>query len=283
MNRMHLPSYNFDTVLLGGQSFSWHKKDQAYIGLISTGAIKIVPDGDYILWQTYPKPDDEDYVRSYLNLDGETQPPLKDPHITSAYNQYRELQILNQPFEDALVGFLCSATKSIVGIRQCVYLLSEKFGEAVDIYGEMYNLFPSINSLAVADEAAIRECKVGFRAPNILNASRQFIDGSLDVVGLEDEDLIRDRLTELRGIGNKVADCIMVYGLGFNDITPLDVWGKRVAVELYNLDESLSYEEMRVWFSDYFEGQSSLAAQYLFEYLRHDRKGGWINPPSLLW
>lgn len=278
MNKTFLPHYNFSETLLGGQSFSWDMSvdesgNQQFVGFTSERAVKLRMSGEELLWQTYPVHDDWDWLSRYLRLDVDYNQIIsvieKDQHISRAIKERPGLRILAQPFDDALVGFLCSSTKSIKGIRQCIRLMAEKFGEVVKVDGTRLHLFPRVERLAEATVEDLLECKVGFRARNIQEGALRAVGGRLEeeLRGLSDQEAI-ERLKELRGVGNKIADCIMVYGLQRDNITPLDVWGWRVAERYYGFSKSDGYEKVNEWFSEYFEGYASWAAQFLFEGIR---------------
>src|SRR5690606_5838989 len=89
---------------------------------------------------------------------------------------------------------------------------------------------------------------------------------------LKSEEETRNYLTSFQGIGEKIADCIMAFSLEFKNVTALDVWGKRVLTEFYNIDPKLKYSEMRNWYQNYFGDNTALAGQYLFEYIRNNYK-----------
>ena len=72
-------------------------------------------------------------------------------------------------------------------------------------------------------------------------------------------------------VGEKIADCVLVLGLGFNNVTPIDVWGKRFLINFYNLNSKMKYEDMRKWIGNYFEGYAGWAGQFLYEYIRNQR------------
>jgi N-glycosylase/DNA lyase len=114
------------------------------------------------------------------------------------------------------------------------------------------------------------KCKLGFHAKYLKGVAQSLIDSDLArrIYDME-EDKARKELVKLHGVGNKIADCVLIYSLGFDNVTPLDVWGKRICTDIYNCNPKMKYEEMRAWIDKYFEGYAGWAGQFLFEYIRN--------------
>jgi len=83
-----------------------------------------------------------------------------------------------------------------------------------------------------------------------------------------DYESAKSELLKLNGIGDKVADCILVFSLAHDHITPLDLWAKRAFTHTYNLDEKISYKELLKFITKYYGQYSAWAGQFLFEYFR---------------
>jgi N-glycosylase/DNA lyase len=275
MNRIPLDNYNLGTTLLGGQGFVWdyYPAEDTYIGKMQKSAVKLKYDGKHLYWQTYPEKDNWAYVEKYLRLDDDYSKVLatiaKDDHVKVAIHKYPGMRLIKQDLEEALLGFLASPQKSITLIRRSIRDFSEKYGRKVDVDGEKVSLFPETAVVASLSEDDIRQFGFGFRAKNILEAAKTLskTDYVKKFEKLNEADA-REELKKFRGIGDKVADCILVYSLGHDNAAPLDVWGLRIAHDLYGIDPKLKYEEKRKWIADYFEGYAAWAWQFLFEYVR---------------
>src|ERR1700739_2698797 len=145
----------------------------------------------------------------------------------------RGLRLLRQDPWECLASFILSSTKQIVQIRQIVAVLCENFGETTLGAGSAW--FPSCGKIARRTEAELRACKMGFRAPSLLNAARQIADGKLDLEKIRTLDYAEARLElmKLRGVGGKIADCVLLFGYGFDSAFPVDVWIERALQPLY--------------------------------------------------
>lgn len=246
--------------------------EDTFHGFTSSRYIKIKRDGNYILWQTYPVKDDYDYLVKYLRLDVAYEDILsrfpKDNYLNSAKNNFPGLCLLSQDFEDTLLGYLCATNKSIKAIRVCIRKLRDLYGESVLVEGDKVKLFPKFEYISQSDVDTISKSGAGFRSKYIYGASKAVEEGRfLDIEKVEYSDT-KTLLKSLSGVGDKVADCILLYSLKHDQIIPLDVWVKRIMKQYYGLDEKMKYDEVQDWIIKYFNGVGGWAGQMLFEDIR---------------
>lgn len=273
MNKTYLPNYDLSKTLLGGQSFVWDLIDGYYYGFTKNRIIKLKKEKDYLFWQTYSKNDDFDFIEKYLRLNVDYENILKtiskDRHIENAIKQQPNLRLLNQDFEETLLAFILSSNNTIKSIRKSVRLLAQDFGEKIKIDGINFHFFPKAEVIAAAGVNDLMKSKIGFRAKYLKSAATNIsADHIFTRIGKMNEAEARKNLIQLNGVGDKIADCVLVFGLAHDDVTPLDVWARRVFVETYKLDYKMKYEDMRNWIKNYFNGYSAWAGQFLFEYER---------------
>lgn len=278
MNRINLPNYNLEMTLLGGQAFSWdyYPDENTFYGFTSDQAIKLVRarHGMPYEWQTYPQKDDFDFLKNYLRLDVDFTKILnkikKDKYIKSAIKKYPNIRLLNQDFEQTLLSFLISSNNNIQSIRKIIRSMNKKFGRTINVNGKKIFLFPKTEIIADAKLEDLLECKLGFRAKFLKGAAKYSLETNLSkkIKNLNEHDT-RNTLKEIKGVGDKIADCVLVFSLGFDNVTPLDTWGKRFCTQFYKLNPKMKYKEMRSWISNYFEGYAAWAGQFLYEYIRN--------------
>ncbi len=280
MNRIFAPRYNLEKTVLGGQAFNWDRIDGTYYGFTIDAVIKLRQEGDYIFWQTYPKHDDYEYVHNLLHLDLDYDSMLNqlafDEHIQRSLQTHDGLRILNQDFEQTTLSFILASVKNIPAIRQSIRLISAKFGKKLTVDGIEFYTFPKAERLHEVPIHELLETKIGFRAKYVKAAAEAFVNE--DLIGLEEGEYTsaqnKERLMKIPGIGDKIADCILVFSLGSRDITPLDVWGKRILTDLYKLDPKTKYPAMQRWITDRFGSNTAYAGQFLFEMLRDEGLSG---------
>lgn len=276
MNKLKLVNYNLEWTLLGGQSFSWDFIDGYYYGFTNSSAIKCRLDEEYLLWQTYPEKNDEEFIKRYFRLDVDYETILsrinKDIYTANAIKQYPNLRLLSQDFEQTLLSFILSANNNIKSIRKSIRILNEMYGKRINIDGKEMYLFPRTANIAEASLDNLLKSKIGFRANYLKKAAEHLQHSNLPkrILSFSEKEA-RESMMEIKGVGNKISDCVLTFSLGFDNVTPIDVWVKRIVTQFYGLDPKMKYEEIRKWLDDYFEGYTSWAGQFLFEYIRNLR------------
>lgn len=262
--------------LLGGQAFNFdfHEEENTYYGFTKGSVLKFKKENDDLFWQTYPKKNDLDFIKMYLRLDTDYEKILKtikkDIHIKKAIKEYPNLRLLKQDFEQTLLSFLISSNNNIKSIRKIIREMNRRFGKKIIVDKKTIYLFPETETLANAKLEDLLECKLGFRAKFLKGAANVLLETNLSKkIKNMSEDNARKSLLEIKGVGEKIADCVLVFSLSFDNVTPIDVWAKRVLVDFYKLNPKMKYVDMRNWAANYFKGNAAWAAQFLFEYIRH--------------
>lgn len=176
------------------------------------------------------------FWRDYLDLNVDyaamqREAPEGDAFLRRAIRCGHGLRILRQDPWETLIGFILSQRKSIPAIRGCMERLCERFGD--DCGG--YRAFPTASALAYADEATLRDCGLGYRAPYVLAAARAVAEDTLNLSALAalDDEALLQALAELRGVGVKVTSCVALFGYHRLACAPVDVWIARVIDEEY--------------------------------------------------
>ncbi len=173
------------------------------------------------------------------------------------------IRILKQdPFE-TVISFIISANNHIPRIKSIIERLSSALGERCD----GYNAFPTATALAEKDVEFYQKAGLGYRAQYIVDTSRAICDG-FDLLGLENlpTDEARKALMTLKGVGPKVADCILLFGYGRGDVFPVDTWIKKVYNTYFGHEDNPL--KIRKALTDKFGDLSGYAQQYLFFYKR---------------
>ena len=273
--------------LESGQSYFWNRADgRMYDGEDSRGespwywtvhrdeVIRVRQSGGGVEWESTT--DAEPALRDLLGLEDDLDAIIEatpsDELIDAAYESYRGLRIVRDPFFPCLISFICSAQMRVARIFAMQTALREAYGEAIETDGETYHAFPTPAQLAAASEADLRELKLGYRAPYVQRTAEMVADGEADPAdaeGLPYEEA-RKYLTQFVGVGEKVADCVLLFSLGYLEAVPLDTWIRSTIEEHFPECDRGSYAETSRAIRERLGGQYAGYSQtYLFHYLRN--------------
>jgi len=215
----------------------------------------------------------KDYLTKILRLNDDLKEfysKFRNDPVEVTFNPCKGLRLMlaSNPFE-SLICSISSQNTSIKHWNSIIQSIKARFGKKVLLLdGSSFYMFPKPKSLARVGEDAIRSCKAGYRANYILTASRLVAEGKLDLVKLSKmsyEEAHRS-LLGVYGIGPKVADCFLLYGLGFTEAAPVDVWVHRIIQQLYK--KSMSVNQVRAFLRNRFGLWAGYAGLYLFHFAR---------------
>jgi N-glycosylase/DNA lyase len=244
----------------------------AWNGVVGRDLVRlsIGPDGLVIESSTTPTAELAEFIAAYLRLDDDL-PGLHarlggDPHLREAFDNYPGLRLMRQEPWETLAGFILSSTSNIPRISKTVELLSDTFGDEVELDGIRRRTFATAESLAEAGEQRLRALGCGFRAPYLVGAAEAVATGRLPLGELRGAPYpeVVIRLTELKGVGEKIADCAMLFSLDRLEAFPADRWVRKVLTDLYDLPGNISYDGAREWAWERWGGDAGYANQYLF-------------------
>ena len=152
-----------------------------------------------------------------------------DPLLARAYDAFGGMRLVRDPAFPSLVSFICSAQMRVSRIHGMQVALAERYGETVAFDGETYAAFPTAERLAEATEAELRELSLGYRAPYVKRTAEMVADSD-DPGAMRGEpyEAARESLTQYVGVGEKVADCVLLFSLGYLQAVPLDTWIRKI-------------------------------------------------------
>jgi N-glycosylase/DNA lyase len=270
--------YDLAATLDSGQVFRWRQKENSWLGVVGINSVRLTQTREGIFAETSTPQKNWRWLREFLQTEIELEKILKtfpdDEPMRAAVASCHGLRLLRQDPWECLASFILSSTKQIVQIRQIVALLCERFGERLapqpPISNDWFYSFPSPEKIACLSEAELRACKMGFRAPNLLASARQIADGKFDLEKIRRLDYAEARaeLMKLRGVGGKIADCVLLFAYGFDSAFPVDVWIERALQRLYFPRRRASGPRLRRFAATHFGPHAGYAQQYLFHYMR---------------
>lgn len=262
----------------GGQTFRWRQTgDGVWHGLWADHFVRVrLSDTSALEWSApvHRQAGTAAALPAYLTGGhdfaqlADTLPWRSDAHLAQCLAAFPGLGLPRQPFGETLLCFLCSATKQIVQIKQMVALLAERHGTPLDFPSAPHRL-PTWSELVQVSEADLRACLLGFRA-RYIRETALFIaarPGWLDETEHLPYAAAKARLMELPGVGEKVADCVLLFGAGKLEAFPVDTWIIKAMAQRYGL-EGWSPAQIAHFGRTHFGPLAGLAQQYLFAYER---------------
>jgi N-glycosylase/DNA lyase len=267
-------------VLDGGQSFRWNREPpDTWLGVWADCAVRLKPSAGGWVWSA-PAPlastvaiELPRYFAAGVDF-GRMEDDLpwrSDAHLARCLEAFRGLRLLRQPLGEALLGFLCSATKQIVQIKQILALLAQRHGR--EIAPGMRRL-PTWPELAALTDEQLRGCLLGFRARYIQQTAQLLGErpGWLEEVETLSYADAKQRLRELPGVGEKIADCVLLFGAGKYEAFPVDVWIVKALETRYGLD-AWTPQQIARFGRVHFGPYAGLAQQHLFAWERAQGRG----------
>ena len=271
-----MQDYDLDATLTSGQVFGWEPRAESWIGVVNGRWVKLTPTGAVILAQTAEPQTEWSWLADYLQAGVDLDPILAtfptDPDMRAAIESCRGLRLLRQDPWECLASFILSSTKQIVQIRQIVAALRARFGSPVIVpAGERPAFaFPPAMRLVAATETELRECKMGFRAPYLLATAQRIAAGQCDLASLRQMRVAdaRAELVKLPGVGDKIADCVLLFAYGFRTVFPIDVWIAKALRKYYFRGRRVRAIRLRHYVANRFGPHAGYVQQYLFHYIR---------------
>jgi N-glycosylase/DNA lyase len=265
------PLFDLRQTLTCGQVFHWRPRGDGWIGVVGREPVRIEQCGPKLKINR----EAEEVARHYFALDHDLEEIYRtfptDPAMTTALASCRGLRIVRQPPWECLATFITSAMKQVPHIAKISHTLRERFGKCINFESDRLFAYPLPEQIAALTEADLRACALGFRAKNLLGAARMIASGevSLDAVAAMSDADARAELCRLPGVGEKVANCALLFGFGRLRAFPIDVWIDRVLRKLYFAQRrKVTARRLREFSEKHFGPYAGYAQQYLFHHAR---------------
>ena len=269
--RIEAPEFRLDLTLGCGQVFHWVRVGDGFAGTIGDVPLYVEQQESSLLLSR----GSEETAREYFALDHpmlaicNSFPPDEAMQRAAAF--CRGLRIVRQPLWECVATFITSSMKQVTHIAQISHTLRRRFGVRREVHGLETYAYPSAETLAALSEDDLRSCSLGYRAKNLIGAARQVASGEvdLDAICRMPDDEAREELCRLPGVGEKVANCAMLFAFERVRAFPIDVWIERVLREIYFPGRRrVTAGRLREFSATYFGPYGGYAQQYLFHFAR---------------
>ncbi|AFV23366.1 8-oxoguanine DNA glycosylase-like protein [Methanolobus psychrophilus R15] len=270
MYKLFCEDFNLDYTLDCGQAFRWNKIDSWWVGVVNGSIVRLQqdPESKEVLVDSSLS---EAYMQNYFRFDDDLDDILrqvnKDRFMDEAIRKYRGLRLIRQDPWECLISYMLATAWSIPNIKRGISLLSSTYGEELE--DGLYS-FPEPEALAGLCDGELRDCKLGFRSNRIVKAARHVMDGNLVLdelftIGYKEA---KQRLMFLEGIGEKVADCILLFAFDKMEAFPVDTHVEKVVRHYYGDHEffngTATKSKIGDWGRMYFGEYCGYAQQYFF-------------------
>lgn len=260
-----------------GQCFRWNiRPDGSYVGVHMGKALRIARFGEQITFFDTTENDFKTTWKKYFDLERDykkIQTHLSsDPVLKNAIKEGSGIRILAQdPFE-TIISFIISANNNIPRIKLIIERLCALYGDKINAYGETYYSFPDAKTLSLLTREDLAPIKAGFRDKYILDAAKKVHSGEVDIDSIfkMDYESAKDELKKIKGVGEKVANCILLFGFGKLNAFPVDVWIRRI-IEHYYFNGNEAGCDINEFAHERFGELGGFAQQYLFYYARENK------------
>jgi N-glycosylase/DNA lyase len=262
-----------------GQCFRWYREqDGSYTGVVGGKVANVLYRHGVLRLDNVTAEDFKQIWFDYFDL-GRDYGRIKkavttDEVMERAVSFGSGIRILRQEPWETLISFILSANNRIPRIMKIISGIARLFGNELEYAGKSYYSFPDAQTLAAQSLEQIAECRAGYRCAYIHETAAAVAKAGSDAAGLAvmQTDDARKELLKFRGVGSKVADCVLLYSGIKYDVFPVDVWVKRVMEELY-FGREAGFPEIRRFASEKFGQYAGFAQQYLFYYAREHKIG----------
>ena len=275
-------SIDVDNSINSGQVFLWEKQGSDWYGIDGQNVLKINKNGVIKSIRNLKT----DFFRKNDNMQEIIKSISKDKTVKKAVKEYEGLRLFRQDPFQCLISFIISSNSNIQKIKNSLEKITKKFGKKVKIQNKEFFLFPEPEKLAKATIDEIKSCGVGYRAPFIKEAAKMVILKKIDFEYLKKCDYheAKKNICLVPGIGNKVADCIMLFSLNKLESFPLDTWMIKILEKYYSKEFKIEtktitqkqYELLHEKIVNYFGPYCGYAQQYLFKMEREKNDKKWL-------
>ena len=270
--------FNLKYTLECGQCFRWERiTDNIYIGVIKDRVLKVKQKGNNLYVSSDKKADLEEVVKKYFDLEKDYESIEKkistfDDNVKKAVKNTSGIRILNQDFFETLISYIISTNNNIPRISKSINLISKRYGKKVVFENKEYYLFPTKNELANVKKEEYRECGVGYRDTYLADTIKDVLNGKLDNVDINTMSTkdLNKILLSFKGVGQKVADCILLFSCGKEEVFPIDVWVERIMSRLYfkEYKGKMSKKDILDYAKSHFGNYAGIVQQHLFYNIR---------------
>ena len=262
----------FDTIE-SGQTFTWTREENGYVNADLGQVIYVEQRGDRLFYESSSHP--VDLIKLFrLNdpLDEIQAEITRRGFMQESIDFAPNLRIVSDPLIPCLISFIGSIQKNIPAIHTLMNNIRKQWGPSYNFRGKTYYGFPSLEDLSSVSISDFDKINAGYRSKFFVQAIESMNKGDVTEKQLRTMQYseAHETLKTLHGVGDKVADCVCLFSLGFLEAFPIDVWIEKVIQDHYPIfqQEGKSYKKKAAIARKYFGQYAGYAQEYLFYFSR---------------
>ncbi len=269
-------SLNLRTTLGSGQVFRWAEDGGWHWGVIGTHAYALRQEVDSLrVRTTASREEGAEAILGFLRWGDDFdvvcwELARDDPRLQEAIECYPGLRLLRQDPWECLASFICSQVSNIPRISRNLQAIAQTYGKPVSLDSRQLWRFPTAGAVAQGGADGLFRLGLGFRARYLAEAAAAVSEGRLDLMALRGVPYTeaKESLLTLKGVGDKVADCALVFSLDKLEGFPLDRWVRRALEEWYGVSPKTSYANALAWAQERWGLRAGYVQQFLFHHRR---------------
>lgn len=273
---------NLENTINSGQVFLWTKQKEFWYGINGQDILKINSSGKITSYSNKKY----DFFRNDDNIKEIIKSISKDKITKTAVKKYLGLRLVRQDPFQCFISFIVSSNSNIQKIKSSLEKISMKFGKKIWFDNKEFYMFPEPRRIATATIQEIQNCGVGYRAKFIIDGAKMVESRQIDFEYLKKLNYqdAKNVILTVPGIGNKVADCVLLFSLDKLEAFPLDRWMIRILEKYYlgkfeletkSITEK-QYNILHEKIVNYFGPYAGYAQQFLFKMERENYKKKWL-------
>lgn len=258
-----------------GQCFRWNVNNGIYEGIVGGRYVSAKQEENKITFFDTDKEVFENVLNNYFDFDTDyagIQKKLESDSVMKKAIPFGSgIRILRQDSFEALISFIISQNNNIPRIKLIIERFCKKFGKKIEAGGRCFYSFPTPEELSGIEAGDLSDIKAGFRDKYIADAVCKVNSGKVnlcDIAALSYEEAMT-MLKQIKGVGDKVANCVLLFGMAKTEAFPIDVWIKRTVESLYK--DEINGGDIAEFAKKRFGELGGFAQQYLFYYARENK------------
>ena len=273
---------NIENTVNSGQVFLWKKFENFWYGVNGQNILRISSSGKVKLYKNSPI----DFFRKQDKIEEIIKSISRDKNTKLAVKKYLGLRILRQDPFQCLISFIVSSNSNIKKIKLNLENLSIKLGKKIEFDGKEFHLFPNAKEILNSTLEEINDCGLGYRSKFIVEAAKMVESKQVDFDFLKKCEYLEAKkiILSIPGVGNKVADCVLLFSLEKLNSFPLDRWMIRILKKYYFDKFELKtktitdkqYQMLHEKITNYFGPYAGYAQQFLFKMEREKYQKKWL-------